>query len=351
MKLMAWNGKTRSLKSASYRRLHQVQLELDLGGHDLHTLFQRFTSMDRSTQPIFRRLVHIRGLIILARRTAWTASQVRGNVKDQHLEAIFMLAKTEDQDQKSYDAVVTHLAPLREALLNHSVYDKLDSVKAVCIFMEHHCYPVTDFMCLLKSLQQRLTVLSVPWFPAVNKRRFINEIVVAEETDEARGGGFISHYEMYLEAMREAGADTTKVEHFVEYVRNKQHYRRALQHADVPTAAQTFVQATMQTCLIGKNHEVAASFVFGRENLIPDLFTEIVQKLSKTEPGLEGLLYYLERHIEVDGDEHGPAAIAMMKHLCDGKKRRWSQVQATAEKALKCRIKLWDAIETAILDS
>jgi hypothetical protein len=261
-----------------------------------------------------------------------------------------MLVSVEDKDQIAYEMLSEQIAPLRSALLNHSVYEKLNSVEAVRIFMEYHCYPVTDFMCLLKSLQQRLTVLSVPWFPAVNTQaaRFINEIVVAEESDEAQGGGFISHYEMYLQAMRQAGADTTKVEHFVEYVRNKQHYRRALQHADVPAAAQSFVQTTMQTCLTGKNHEVAASFVFGRENLIPELFTEIISGM-KQDGQFDGLLYYLERHIEVDGDEHGPAAIAMIKHLCAGQRRRWSQAQASAERALKSRIKLWDNIETAIL--
>ena len=261
-----------------------------------------------------------------------------------------MLAKVEDKDQIAYEALMTHITPLREKLLNHPVYGCLDSLEAVQVFMEHHCFPVTDFMCLLKSLQQRLTVLSVPWFPAVNTQaaRFINEIVVAEESDEAQGGGYISHYEMYLEAMRDAGADTTKVEHFVEYVRNKQHYRRALQHAEVPAAAQSFVQATMQVVLTGKNHEVAAFFVFGRENLIPDLFTEIIKGMDNEHGELDGLLYYLERHIEVDGDEHGPAAIAMMKHLCNGQKRRWMQAQAAAERSLKTRIKLWDAIQLAI---
>ena len=140
-----------------------------------------------------------------------------------------MLAKVEDPDQRAYEALLEKIEPLRHRLLHHSVYEHLDSIEAVRVFMEFHCYPVADFMCLLKSLQQRLTVLSVPWFPPVNTQaaRFINEIVVAEESDEARYGGFISHYEMYIEAMREVGADTGRVEHFVEYVRNRQHYRRA----------------------------------------------------------------------------------------------------------------------------
>ena len=261
-----------------------------------------------------------------------------------------MLAKVEDPDQRAYEALLEKIEPLRHRLLHHSVYEHLDSIEAVRVFMEFHCYPVADFMCLLKSLQQRLTVLSVPWFPPVNTQaaRFINEIVVAEESDEARYGGFISHYEMYIEAMREVGADTGRVEHFVEYVRNRQHYRRALQHADVPKAAKDFVCQTMQVCLTGKNHEVASSFVFGRENLIPELFTELIRGLEK-EGGVDGLLYYLERHIEVDGDEHGPAAIQMLKTLCDGQRRRWAQAERAAVRALESRLKLWDAIEEAIV--
>ena len=53
----------------------------------------------------------------------------------------------------------------------------------------------------------------------------------------------------------------------------------------------------------------------------------------------------------MDGDEHGPAATAMIKHLCSGQKRRWAQAQAAAERSLRSRLKLWDAIEAAILDS
>ena len=249
-----------------------------------------------------------------------------------------------------YDAVMASTQPLRERLLTHTVYQKLNSIESVRVFTEYHCYPVVDFMCLLKSLQQRLTVLSVPWFPSAstNAARLINEIVVAEESDEARGGGFISHYEMYLEAMRELGANTEKVENFVEYVRNKQHYRRALQHAEVPPEPSRFVQSTMQVCLTGKNHEVASYFLFGREDLIPDLFRQIVDGLAEQHSEVDGLVYYLDRHIEVDGDAHGPAAIEMLNQLCDGNQRRWKQVERAAHKALEERIKLWDAIERAV---
>jgi hypothetical protein len=227
------------------------------------------------------------------------------------------------------------------------VYDLLTSKSAIQIFMEFHCYAVMDFMCLLKSLQQRLTVVAVPWFPPANMEaaRFINEIVLGEETDIAPGGGYTSHYNLYLEAMAQAGASTQKIEHLVELGRNHQHYRRALAHADVPPAAQAFVTDSISLCLTGKNHEIAAYFLFGRENLIPDMFRKIVDRLRQDgETGLDGLLYYLDRHIEVDGGEHGPAAEKMLTFVVGGEPRRWAEAYKAGVRALRSRAKLWDAI-------
>jgi hypothetical protein len=239
----------------------------------------------------------------------------------------------------------------RERLLCHEVYRRLGSKRAVQTFMEHHCYAVMDFMCLLKSLQQRLTVVAVPWFPPADTdaARFINEIVLGEECDVAPGGGYISHYSMYVAAMREAGADADRVELLVELVRNHHHYRRALARAGVPAAAQAFVTDSMSMCLTGKNHEIAAYFLFGRENLIPDMFRHIVERLRASgETGLGGLIYYLDRHIEIDGSQHGPAAERMLTHLVAGNPRRWAEAWRAAERALRARLALWDAIASLL---
>jgi hypothetical protein len=252
---------------------------------------------------------------------------------------------------ESYAELWEAIKPDREELLNHRVYSLLTSKRAVQIFMEHHCYAVMDFMSLLKSLQQRLTVLSVPWFPPANAdaARFINEIVLGEESDVSPRGGYISHYQLYIEAMKEAGANPEKVEMMVELGRNHQHYRRALVRADVPAAAQAFVSDSISVCLTGKNHEVASYFLFGRENLIPEMFGVIVARLRASgETGLEGLAYYLNRHIEVDGGEHGPAAEKMLNYLIDNSPRRWAEAYDTAIRALKSRGKLWDAIALAL---
>ena len=251
----------------------------------------------------------------------------------------------------SYLELCEALRPLREQLISHRVYSLLGDKRAVCMFMESHCYAVMDFMCLLKSLQQRLTVVAVPWFPPADTAaaRFINEIVLGEESDIAPGGGYISHYELYVRAMREAGADADKVEALVELVRNHHHYRRALGRAHVPPAAQAFIIDSMSVCLTGKNHEIASYFLFGRENLIPDMFRQIVERLrAGGESGLDGLIYYLDRHIQIDEGEHGPAAERMLTWLVGGVGRRWSEAHRSGLRALQSRIKLWDAIAESL---
>src|SRR5205807_4605615 len=157
--------------------------------------------------------------------------------------------------------------------------------------------------------------------------------------------GFISHYSLYIAAMKQAGADASKVEELVELVRNHHHYRRALSRADVPAAAQAFVIDSMSVCLTGKNHEIAAYFLFGRENLIPDMFRKIVERLRASgETGLDGLIYYLDRHIEIDEGEHGPASQKMLTYLTGDLRRRWSEAYKAGLRAVQSRLKLWDAI-------
>src|SRR6478735_771827 len=116
-----------------------------------------------------------------------------------------------------WDQLNARLDPLRKKLLDHPVYARIADVDAVRTFMEHHVFAVWDFMSLLKALQQRLTCVTVPWTPQGHRlsRRLINEIVLEEESDEDTRGGYISHFELYRAAMKQCGADTSRVDAFL----------------------------------------------------------------------------------------------------------------------------------------
>ncbi len=240
------------------------------------------------------------------------------------------------------------LQPLREKLRNHALYSELRSVSDIQIFMENHVYAVWDFMSLLKALQINLTCTLLPWKPVVNTNtaRFINEIVLEEETDVNELGVLKSHYEMYLDAMVEVGADTTRISTFLNSINKLDSVLSTIQNSDLNAAVKSFLSFTFETINTQQPHKIAAAFTFGREDLIPDMFLRIVEQAG--EDAYPKLEYYLRRHIELDGDEHGPLSLKMIQELCGDDAVRWHDVLECSEKALQQRIALWDHIAKAI---
>jgi len=239
------------------------------------------------------------------------------------------------------------IAPLRQTLLEHPLYQELQSLEQLRVFMEHHVFAVWDFMSLLKGLQRGLTCVEVPWLPTGSPRvrRLINEIVLGEESDTTEAGEATSHFELYLEAMKEAGADTLPVERFIEKLKAGLPMDQALEQAALPKSVGEFVRGTFVLLGHGRMHEIAAAFTYGREDLLPDLFGELVARLDRDFPGrLEIYRYYLNRHIELDGDEHGALGREMVELLCGNDACRQAEAEAAANAALTARAKLWDGI-------
>jgi hypothetical protein len=238
--------------------------------------------------------------------------------------------------------------PARERVVNHPIYRSINSLPAVLTFMEHHVFAVWDFMSLLKSLQRELTCVQVPWVPTQlrSSRRLINDIVLVEESDEL-GDGFISHFELYLEGMTQAGADRNAVDSFLSLVQAGKPVLGALQDADVPKPAIEFASQTWDFIEQAPVHCRAAAFAFGREDLIPDMFDQVVSVNRELGDRLSNFVDYLERHIQVDSEEHTPMAMQMLADLCDTEEK-WKQAEETINTALAARCQLWDGILAAI---
>ncbi len=226
----------------------------------------------------------------------------------------------------------------KKDVVNHPLYNQLNSIEDIQKLMEIHVYAVWDFMSLLKGLQIELTSTTLPWKPiGDNKiRRLINSIVLEEESDVDADGNPTSHYEMYLEAMKECGANTNEIEKFVDSVSD-------INLPKVNTVIDSFLSTTFDVLKTGEAHKIASAFTFGREDLIPDMFTAIVNDLSK-EYKLDKFVYYLERHIELDGGEHGPLALQLITDLCGDDKQKWKEVEQTAKDCLVARKELWDVV-------
>lgn len=246
----------------------------------------------------------------------------------------------------------TVIEPLRQEIIHHKVYDVINDLDDLKIFMNFHIYAVWDFMSLLKSLQNNLTCTSVPWFPVGDAatRHLINEIVVGEESDVDGEGVRKSHFELYLDAMAQCGAQVEQMHLFTAALQKSGNFEQAYQKADTPTAAQKFVNFTFDCIASNKSHVQSAVFTFGREDLIPAMFHSIVSDMHQKFPDSLGIFkYYLERHIEVDGDHHSNLALEMTSNLCGDNEIFWKEATEASIKSLQNRIALWDGIYDEIV--
>ncbi|MFV5697297.1 DUF3050 domain-containing protein [Flavobacterium sp. ZT3R17] len=251
------------------------------------------------------------------------------------------------------ETINNRIQPQKELLLQHPLYKKVKTIEDLQCFLESHVYAVWDFMSLLKALQSKLTCTTTPWFATENPetRYLINEIVLAEESDLTIDGRRQSHYEMYIEAMIACGANTTGIEQFLSEVNSLKNIFVAIKKSNLHPNIKAFLDFTFRVIEEGKSHEIAAAFTFGREDLIPSMFTEILKNFQANFPkkDLSKLIYYFERHIELDADDHGPMAMKMITELCGTDAQKWSDVEEISILALEKRIGLWDAIEETIM--
>ena len=240
----------------------------------------------------------------------------------------------------------------REKLLKHKLYSNIETIKDLRVFTENHVYAVWDFMSLLKALQIKLTCTKTPWVPNSNSQTayLINEIVLAEETDINQAGKRKSHYELYLDAMIDIGAEIEFPTKTIDKIASSENIFMSIDKLEIHENIKEFLKFTFSVIKEGKPHKIAAIFTFGRENLIPNMFNEILREFEKnvTEGDISKLIYYFERHIELDEDEHGPMALEMVSMLAENDHEKWKEIEEISIEALEKRILLWDAINEQI---
>ena len=244
------------------------------------------------------------------------------------------------------------LESFRSQLINHPLYTQVNEIEDFQIFMEQHIFAVWDFMSLLKALQRGLTCVDIPWKPAGSPitRRFINEIVLGEESDVDTNGVVASHFELYIDAMNEIGANTNTINKFFNFLENGKSINEALNCVEINQETKDFVNFTFSVLQDNSIHRIASVFTFGREDLIPDMFIQILREMqSRGQKDISKLLYYLERHIEVDGDNHGPISLKMVEELCGDNDQKWHEVLESAKTALQHRILLWNGVSKSIM--
>ncbi len=143
------------------------------------------------------------------------------------------------------------ISTTRQKLVNHPVYANIKDLDGLRCFMENHVYAVWDFMSLLKALQINLTCVTLPWVPVGNAatRFLINEIVAGEESDVDEAGVRTSHFELYINAMDQAEADTEPILGLIRALKTGSTIKYALDDINIRPDARKFMDFTFETLL------------------------------------------------------------------------------------------------------
>lgn len=241
---------------------------------------------------------------------------------------------------------------LRDRLDQHPIYAAVETIADLRVFMAHHVHSVWDFMSLIKCLQHTVAPARWPWMPGADAsvQRFINELVLEEETDAAGPGApgeFSSHFQLYLGAMREIGADADTPARFVD-IAGREGMDAALASGLAPTPSARFNRTTFSFIDAGKPHAVAAALALGREHIIPAMFRALLARMAVTEQQAPIFHYYLKRHIHLDEDFHAPLSLRLLAGLCGGEAEKIAEARAAAIEAVEARIEFWDGVLAAL---
>lgn len=244
------------------------------------------------------------------------------------------------------------IASLRERLESHPIYGSLKTLDDLRVFMGHHVQSVWDFMSLIKYLQHAVAPARWPWTPGFDPaiQRFINELVLEEETDEAgpaHPGEFASHFQLYLGAMKEIGADAERPARFVELAA-REGIETALAQLPPPAPAAEFTRVTFDFIAGDKPHEVAAALALGREHIIPAMFRAFLARMAVSEADAPTFHYYLHRHIHLDEDFHAPLSLRLLEGLCGGDPVKIAAARQAGIRAVEARMQFWDGVLAAL---
>ncbi|SMF70043.1 DUF3050 domain-containing protein [Pseudobacteriovorax antillogorgiicola] len=250
-----------------------------------------------------------------------------------------MISFETKEHTKKLNILEIKLETIQKELADHTVYHRLFNRQNLRTFMEYHVFAVWDFMTILKALQIKLTCTTIPWKPSMYPKelvRFVNEIVLDEESDLDHNNQPCDHFSMYVRAMDEIHADTKPIKRFLK------NYDYDL----LKTPLKEFVQFNINIASNYPIHIVAGVFFFGREKIIPDIFRSILNEMKTSSSIYEApaLVHYLKRHVDLDEQEHGPIARRMLRITCNDSPKAYQEALSYGIQACLLRKKLFDKI-------
>lgn len=231
----------------------------------------------------------------------------------------------------------------------HPLFSKLNSLGALRTYMEYHVWCVWDFMVLARSLRDGLENDAAEWLPSAYPGALseILEILRSEETDKGPDGRLTSHFEVFVAAMRAAGADCGPIDGFMRRVAQGATANEAMRASGAQPASLAFVNSTLADSK-APVHCRASVFHYARESLVPRMLDNILSGQSSHPENLSKFIWYLKRHVELDFSEHSDATGRILNEVLGLDPGKAHEALTAAEGAIRARLNYLDAIERAV---
>ena len=153
--------------------------------------------------------------------------------------------------------------------------------------------------------------------------------------------------------MEDVGASTVQFDTFCSMVRAGDPVEVALTRVGVARHVRAFVTNTMTLATTGTTEEVLAAFFYGREDIIPEMFRRLLKTLygaNYENHDIRHLIYYIDRHIELDGDSHGPKGKELLEDMLKNSPDKAKRAMRTACRSIEARIAFWNGTLSKLRD-
>jgi hypothetical protein len=263
-----------------------------------------------------------------------------------------LLHSKQEGNMSRAEAIHESLEPVISQIQQHPLYASVNTRRRMQLFMENDVFTCWDCMCLIKELYRKIVSVSMPWFPPKDafSAALLCSIIGEEESDLAEDGRtHASHFEIYNAAMKQAGANTTPITDFMTRLAAGESPSQALAMCGTTPFVQKYVSTTLGFFEL-EAHQLAAAFAFGREALTPQMFIPFVQRiresgLAEDKANLSGIIYFFQRHVQLDGDDHFPKMIQMLENLCENDSAKWEEVEVVATQSVQAKIDYFTAMQ------
>ena len=231
-----------------------------------------------------------------------------------------------------------------QILESHRLYTALTRREALATFTEYHVVCAWSYNALLRSLQRDIFTQSLPINSDAHKEaiRILSEVAIEEQANESDDGQFISHLELYLDAMEDLGANTAPIIGFFDILAGGVGAAKAVEYADFCPEVAAYARTTVRL-LERQFHERAAGLFYEGEYFIPDRFLHQLNRLTPAVP-VDRLLEYFDGHIEGLKRPGYSAAGRLVEIFTADDEILSEEAEQVGEQVMRQRVHLWNTV-------